>query len=81
MHNTPFIENPYHFSCLFWCSGRNGDASKLGSDREGVMQVQYGGRKGFICDNEWDMVDAHAACLEFDQYNLDGTLDTSPERE
>ncbi|CAI8038225.1 Lysyl oxidase homolog 3A [Geodia barretti] len=68
---------------LAWvqCSttGRNGGASKVGSEREGVMQVQYSGRRGFICDNDWDNIDAQVACSEFDQYNRNA--DTTPKRD
>jgi hypothetical protein len=40
------------------------------------MQVQYSGRRGFICDNDWDNIDAQVACSEFDQYNRNA--DTTP---
>ena len=43
------------------------------------MQVQYGGRLGFICNNDWNDTDAEVACREFDQQN--GNADTSPEGE
>ena len=60
-------------------TGSDGDASKLGSRSEGLMQVQYGGRLGFICNNDWNDTDAEVACREFDQQN--GNADTSPEGE
>lgn len=43
------------------------------------MQIQYGGRRGFICDNDWDGIDARVACAEFGLHGID--VDTSPEGE
>lgn len=61
-------------------SGSDGDASKAGSRTEGLMQTQYGGRIGYICDNEWDYIDAEVACRELDLYSI-GYYDTDPEGE
>ena len=75
----PLVGGSIVYSRTVRYSGRNGGASKVGSEREGVMQVQYSGRRGFICDNDWDNIDAQVACLEFDQYNRNA--DTTPKGE
>ena len=62
------------------CAGIDGEASKLGSPREGLMQLQYSGRMGYICDDEWDEIDAEVACAEFKQHDS-ATYDTTPEGE
>ena len=43
------------------------------------MQVQYGGRLGFVCDNDWDGIDARVTCREVFEYS--NNADTSPEGE
>ena len=62
------------------CTGIDGKASKLGSSREGLMQLQYSGRMGYICDNEWDEIDAEVACVEFKLHDS-AKYDTTPEGE
>ena len=59
----------------------DGKASKLGSTREGVMQLEFSGRMGYICDNEWDEIDAEVACVEFEQHDSRTDYDTNPEGE
>ena len=44
------------------------------------MQLQYSGRMGYICDNEWDEVDAEVACVEFKLHDSPN-YDTTPEGE
>ena len=48
-----------------------GDASKPGSSREGVVLLEFNGRRGQICNTGWDDVDAEVACVEF---NLDDSM-------
>ena len=61
--------------------GSYGNAESVGSDREGVVQVEFYGRWGHICDTSWDSVDAEVACVEFNKDNSVSGYDTNPEGE
>ena len=56
-----------------------GDASRAGSSREGVVQLEFSGRRGHICNTGWDNVDAEVACVEFNLDNAQTNYDTNPE--
>lgn len=53
----------------------------LGSDREGLMQLEYNGRMGYICDNEWDEIDAEVACDELKLHDSRNGYTTNPDNE
>ena len=46
--------------------------------REGVIQLEFNGRVGHICDTGWDDVDAEVACAEIGLHDSN-KYDTSPE--
>ena len=48
--------------------------------REGVIQLEFNGRLGHICDTEWDDVDVEVACAEIGLHDSHNGYDTSPER-
>ena len=48
--------------------------------REGVIQLEFNGRVGHICDTGWDDVDAEVACAEIGLHGSE-KYDTSPEGE
>ena len=56
-----------------------GNAKKVGGKREGVMQLEFNGRMGHICDSGWDSVDAEVACVEFDLDDTRTDYDINPE--
>ena len=59
--------------------GGNGNAERVGTDREGIVEVEYNGRWGYICDTSWDSVDAEVACVEFNNDDALTNYDTNPE--
>ena len=44
-----------------------------------MIQLEFNGRMGHICDTGWDSVDAEVACVEFNLDNSNTNYDTNPE--
>ena len=59
--------------------GDNGNVERVGTDREEIVEVEYNGRWGYICDTSWDPVDAEVACVEFNKDDARTNYDTNPE--
>ena len=51
----------------------------MGSTREGVVQLEFNGRRGHICNTGWDDVDAQVACVEFNLDDARTDYDPYPE--
>ena len=66
-------------SMMFISDSEYGNARRVGSRREGVVQLEFNGRMGHICDTGWDSVDAEVACVEFNLDNSVTDYDTNPE--
>lgn len=45
------------------------------------MQLEYSGRMGYICDNNWDEIDAEVACRELGKDNSRNGYSTDPDGE
>ena len=62
------------------CTGEEyGDASKVGSTREGVVQLEFNVRRGHICNTGWDDVDAQVVYVEFNLDDARTDYDPYPE--
>ena len=64
---------------LLYTANGYANTGKVGSEREGVVQLEFNGRTGYVCSDGWHVVDVEVACIELDLEDDNGVYDTSPE--
>ena len=66
---------------LLYTANGYANTGKVGSEREGVVQLEFNGRMGYVCSDGWHVADVEVACIELGLDDDNGIYDTSPEGE